>query len=96
MKIETHAIDLDPDDYKELFSIFCSPTDYEISQIYDPDSDHYFKKVKLDEEYSLTQERREFSIDAWRSVIMFLKNKGFSLSKNKEEINLSFIERNLY
>lgn len=97
MIVETNAIHLEPDDYKELFSIFSSSTDFEIRQIYDPESNHYFKKVRLAEEYSLTQERQEFAVDAWRSVIVFLKNRSFSLkTRDGAEVDLSFIEGELY
>jgi len=90
MKISDNQILLDDDDYKEIFSLFCSPTQYERVQIYLPESDHYFRKVDLQEEYSLNQETKEFSVDAWRSVLSFLGRNGLSLLRDGKELNLSF------
>lgn len=95
MQIIDNKILLNDADYKELFSLFCSPTSYEVSQIYSKENDHYFEKVDLQEECELTQEKREFGIDAWRSVLTFLHRKGFFLAKDGNEISLSFIEEKL-
>ncbi|MEP7147795.1 MAG: hypothetical protein ABI857_02835 [Acidobacteriota bacterium] len=95
MQIVSEKILLNDADYKELFSLFCSPTQYEVSQLYSKESDHYFEKEDLQEEYELTQEKREFSIDAWRSVLTFLNRKGFFLVKDGNEVSLSFIEEEL-
>ena len=38
----------------------------------------------------MTEESREFALDAWRAVISFLNSKGYSLSKDGRIIKLSF------
>ena len=77
---------------REIFSIFTSCAEYERTQVYDPGSSHYFKKVQLYEEYEICYERREYGIDAWRAVLYFLHRKGFSLDLNGETIDLKFSE----
>jgi hypothetical protein len=67
------------EDLKEIFALFTSPADEEISQIYDETSAVHFSKENLGDEYSLTQEKREFAIDAWRAVNYFLHRRGYSL-----------------
>ncbi len=71
---------------------FTSVTRFEKLQVYDEQSDHYFQNVQLSEEHSLTEETREFALDAWRVVISFLNSKGYSLSKDGRIIRLSFID----
>lgn len=83
---------LTEEDLKEVFSLFTSSTAYEREQVYEPQSGHYFLDVALSEEYSLTQEKREYALDAWRAVIYFLHMKGYSLCKAGKEIDLSFSE----
>lgn len=85
-------IHLSDEDLKEIFSLFSSPTKFEKKQIYDEKSKHYFRNVNIQEEYNLNQEIKEFSLDAWRSVLYFLFSKGFSISKNDSCIDLSFVE----
>ena len=87
------TVELTDSDLKEIFSLFTSPSEYEVAQIYDPQSEHYFQKVDLNEEYSLTEEQREYAIDALRAVIHFIRSKGYSLCKDGEEIKLSFITK---
>jgi hypothetical protein len=70
------------EDLRELFALFTSPADEEISQIYDEASKFHFKKENLSEEYSLTQEKREFAIDAWRAVNYFLQRHGYSFARD--------------
>ncbi len=95
MEIINEKVLLDEADYRELFSLFCSPTRYELLQIYSKENNYYYEKVDLQEEYTLTQEKREFSIDAWRSVLLFLNRKGFLLIKNEGKVKLSFIKEEL-
>lgn len=95
MQINGDQISLNDADFKELFSLFCSPTSYEVSQIYSKESGFYFEKVELQEEYELSQEKKEFAIDAWRSVLIFLNRRGFSLAKDGKNVDLSFIEEEL-
>jgi hypothetical protein len=90
MIVSENGIRLSEDDLKEIFALFCSATRFEKLQVYDEQSDHYFHKVQLSEEYSLTEEPREFALDAWRAVISFLNSKGYSLSKDGRIIRLSF------
>ncbi len=74
--IET--ITLSEDDLKEIFALFTSPADEEVSQIYDETSKFHFKKENLTDEYSLAQEKREFAIDAWRAVNYFMRRHGYT------------------
>jgi hypothetical protein len=70
------------EDLKEIFALFTSPADEEISQIFDETSRFHFGKENLAEEYSLTQEKREFAIDAWRAVNYFLQRHGYSVVRD--------------
>lgn len=90
MNLSNGSIELTEDELKEIFSLFSSTTKFERSQVYDENSDHYFRNVLLFEEYSLTEEKREMALDAWRAVIWFLHSNGYSLCKNGENIRLSF------
>ena len=85
-----NGIDLSEDDFKEIFALFTSATKFEKLQVYDVQNEHYFKNVQLAEEYSLTEETREFALDAWRAVISFLNSKGYSLSKDGRIVSLTF------
>lgn len=95
MRIINKKILLEDEDLKEIFSLFCSPTKYEVEQIYSDKSSLSYRNVNLQEEYSVTLEKKEFSIDAWRSILLFLHRKGVNLLKDGEEINLSFIEKEI-
>ncbi|MCB9097893.1 MAG: hypothetical protein H6632_00010 [Anaerolineales bacterium] len=86
MKVENGKIILSD------FGLFSSPTKYEKGQVYDESNDHYYEKANLEEEYELTQSKKEFVIDSWRATLYFLYSKGYNLTKNGEIINLSFIE----
>ena len=92
MKNSETKIVLSEEDYKEIFSLFTSSTKYEREQIYKKGSGQHFKDVNPYEEYSLTQERREFAMDAWRAVVYFLKSKGFSLFRNEKVFDISWID----
>ena len=85
-------IALSEDDLKEIFSLFTSSTKYERDQVYDAHSEHHFLQVKPFEEYALTEEKREYALDAWRSVIYFLHSKNYCLWRDGEMSDLSFIE----
>ena len=85
-----NSINLSEDDLQEIFALFASATKFEKLQVYDEQNEHYFHNVQLSEEYSLTEETRDFAFDAWRAVISFLHSKGYSLSKDGRIVNLSF------
>ena len=85
-----NGIRLSDDDLKEIFALFSSATRFEKLQVYDEQSEHYFHNIQLSEEYSLTEETREFALDAWRAVISFLDSRGYSLSKDGRMLSLSF------
>ena len=85
-----NGIVLSEDDLREIFALFSSATKFEKLQVYDGQSDHYFHNVRLSEEYSLTEETREFALDAWCAVISFLNSNGYSLSKDDKIVRLSF------
>jgi hypothetical protein len=86
------SITLNDEDLKELFSLFTSPTKYELEQVYDEKSEHYFAGVDLFDEYTLTEEKREYALDAWRAVTYFLHSRGYSLSREGRQVSLSFSE----
>ncbi|MBI2788611.1 MAG: hypothetical protein HYX59_08020 [Elusimicrobia bacterium] len=92
MSLNNGKIVLDDDDLKLIFSLFCSSTKHERAQTANPASVHHFSKVELSGEYSLTQERREFAVDAWRAVLQFLRNKGVVLRIGTHQTDLEFIE----
>jgi len=87
-----NKITLSESDLKELFALFTSVTKYEKRRIYDPANDDHFLKTNLAEEYSLTEEKREYALDAWRAVLYFLHLRGYKLTRIDEEIDLSFSE----
>ena len=92
MSTSSKSIALSEEDLSEIFSLFTSSTKYERDQVYDRNSGHHFLEVKLFDEYSLTEEKREYALDAWRAVIYFLHSKGYSLWKDGDRADLSFIE----
>jgi hypothetical protein len=73
---------LSTEDLQELVALFISPTVEERDEAYNPTSRFYFRKQDLAEEYSLTQERREFAFDSWRAVTYFLHRHGYELAKD--------------
>lgn len=92
MEITNDYISLNENDLREIFSLFSSPTEFERTQVYDCNSEHYFANVSLSDEYLLNQEKREFALDAWRAVISFLNSQGYCVCKDGKRVTLSFIE----
>jgi hypothetical protein len=86
--MKTIDLVLSEDDLKEIFALFSSPTDEERAATYDPTSGSYYRAELLGEEYSLTEEKKEFAVDAWREVSYFLYRHGYSLRKGGIEIDL--------
>jgi hypothetical protein len=86
---EKSTIILTDDELREIFALFSSPTDYERQQVYDQTQTHFHEREDLSREYTLTQERREFTEDAWRAISYFLYRRGFRLTKNGEEFDLA-------
>ncbi|MCW5971692.1 MAG: hypothetical protein KIT57_24570 [Blastocatellales bacterium] len=89
MNIESGKLVLNDEDLKEIFSLFSSPTTYERNEIYQKDSNHYFEKVNLSDEYELTEEKKDFALDAWRAVTFFLHSKGYAIIKDGKIFDLS-------
>jgi hypothetical protein len=79
---------LSDEDLREVFALFSSPADDELQRIYQPSNRLYFDFEQIGQEYNLTQEKREFAIDAWRAVTYFLHRKGFRLAKDGIEYDL--------
>jgi hypothetical protein len=79
-----NSIHLSDDDLRELFSLFSSPTEDELAQIYSESHRLYFKNENLDEEYTLQQERGEFARDAWRAVLLYLNRHGYEIRKKEQ------------
>lgn len=88
-------IQLSNEALKEIFALFSSPGKYEYEQIYKESKRLYYLKGNLNEEYSLTEEKKEYALDAWRAVILFLYRHGYQLKKGDQVIDLSFIEKEL-
>ena len=82
------TIVLNDEDLREIFALFSSPTDEERAQAYKEASRHFYNKENLTEEYSLTQEKREFAVDAWRAVIYFLHRHGYSITGSGRHFDL--------
>ena len=78
-------IALTEENLQEIFALFTSPSNEEKEQVYDPSCRFYFGKQDLTAEYSLTEERKEFAVDAWRAVTYFLHRHGYSLVKDGNE-----------
>jgi len=81
-------IELSDSDLQELFALFSSATEEEISQIYSEQSEHFYRNQDLDVEYELTEEKREYALDTWRAVILFLHRQGYKVTKNGEVVDL--------
>jgi hypothetical protein len=81
-------LELSDDDLRKIFALFSSPTDEERLRVFDPANRSFYGLEDLEQEYSLTEERREFALDAWRAVTYFLHDKGFALVKEGHEYNL--------
>jgi hypothetical protein len=81
-------VTLTDEDLRELFAFFSSPTDEELHRVLNPSHANFYKQENLGAEYTLTQERREFAVDAWRAVTYFLHRNGFSLHREGTEFDL--------
>lgn len=92
MKLEKNRVFLEEEDLKKVFALFTSCTQDEKRQVLDESSARYFKKENLSEEYELRMTKRDFAIDAWRSVLAFLQSQGVKIKLNDSEISLSFVE----
>ena len=88
MNVTDNTIEFSERDFKEVFSLFTSPTAHELHQIDDPTDDHYFDRVDLMEQYELCFEKREFAIDALRAVLAFLHRRGYRLEDNGNVLSL--------
>jgi hypothetical protein len=82
----TAEINLSDDDLRELFALFCSPTEEEVRRIYSPEVRLFFQNEDITKEYSLVQERSEYARDAWRAVTYFLHRHGYSVTKDGQVV----------
>lgn len=82
------VVELTDSDLKEIFALFSSPTKGEVESIYSRDSHLFFEREELGAEYGLHQEKREFALDAWRAVMLFLHRNGYALSMDGESVDL--------
>ena len=87
--IVKQPIELREDDLKEIFALYTSCTRYEFDQIFDEGCRYYYLHEKLSDEYEVAIDKQEYAIDAWRSVLLFLSRRGYSLMKGDEVIDLS-------
>ena len=92
----TKLLAFTPKDLKELFALFSSPAQAELAMVYNPEHDLFFENEDLDKEYELTQERREYSLDAARAVLYWLRQHGFAVVKSEEVDDLSWVEDELF
>ncbi len=83
---------LDDGQLKELFALFSSRTAKEKEQIYADGSWRHFSKETLDEEYPLSQSKRDHAKDAWRAVMSFLRSRGYVLLAEGKAVDLAFID----
>jgi hypothetical protein len=91
MTLTDREIRFSDSDLKELFELFSSCSKYELSRVFDPNDPMYFGRVDLEQEYELTQPKREFALDAARAVLYFLHSRGYKLQRNDETLPLGAI-----
>jgi hypothetical protein len=92
MEISDNEIFISDTELKEIFELFSSCTEFELNQIYDLAGDSYFERINLSEEYQLLESKREFALDAIRSVLYFLNRHGYKLEKSGEVKTLEGIK----
>lgn len=84
-------------DLKEIFALFSSPTNYELkTMIYNPNNKLYYKNEKLDEEYSLTQSKKDFAEDSLRAVLYYLVKHDYEIKKGNVVVDIDFITNNFF
>ena len=83
---------LDDGQLKELFALFSCRTKKERDQLYAEGSWRHFSKETLDEEYPLSQSKREHARDAWRAVMSFLRSRGYVLLAEGKALDLAFVD----
>jgi hypothetical protein len=91
MNVTDLKVEFSESDFQEVFALFPSPSAYELGQVYDPRSEHYFERADLSEDYNLSYEKREFAIDALRASLAFLHRHGYPIEKDGEVISLEDI-----
>ena len=91
MNVTDREVEFTEDDCREVFALFSSVSAYELAQIDDPGSGHYFRRLDLAAEYQLCSEKREFAIDALRAVLTFLHRHGYRVEKDGEVTGLQGI-----
>ena len=84
------------DDLKEVFALFSSVSLHELEQVYDPAHNLFFQNENLGAEYELSQQRRDFAIDALRSVLYYLHRHGYELRKEEYADNLTWVHKELF
>lgn len=92
MKISNTEIEFSEADLKEVFGLFSSPSRQELQWNYDQDRPDYFERISLSEEYELTQEKREFALDALRATLFYLHRAGYRIEKDGKIVSLAGIQ----
>ncbi len=82
-------IELSEDDLKELYALHTSCSRYEYDEVFDEASSNYYLDEKLHDEQEMVGAKIDFAIDSWRSALLFLSRRGYSLLKGDEVIDLS-------
>ena len=91
MNITEREVEFSEDDFREVFALFSSPSSYEMVQVYDQNSEHYFRLLNLSDEYDLSSEKRGFSIDALRAVLTFLHRHDYRVENGGKILSLQGI-----
>jgi hypothetical protein len=91
MRISDGKIEFSESDLKEVFGLFTSSSKQELDWNYDPARQDFFEQIVLLEEYELTQEKREFALDALRATLFFLYHAGYQLEKDGKAMTLERI-----
>ena len=91
MKISDREIEFSETDLKEVFGLFTSPSRQELHWNYDSARPDFFEQIDLSVEYELTQEKREFALDALRATLFFLHYSGYQLEKDGKVLSLKGI-----
>ncbi len=82
-------IELREDDLKEIFALYTSCSRYEYDEVFDEASSNYYLRENLRDEYELGGDKGDYALDSWRSALLFLSRRGYSLMRGDEIIDLS-------
>lgn len=93
MDTKNGEIFLSEDDLKEIFALFSSVTQHEKNQAYGQDRRFAHSNIDLDEEYQLSEPKRDFALDAWRAVLSFLMLKGVTIDYKGSKLDARSVDK---